>query len=298
MRLHGDTSMFFHPNSLAGVSLGVVPFVYFLYPVVRRKALKLALLGLAVAALGCVLYSGSRAAYLAVFVFLAYVFASSRRKGRLAAAGIVAIGLSLPFVPAQYKMRFQTLLTGQDIEGRSMERRKEILFDGLHVLKEHPLGVGIAAFPTVRMRLFGRKQDTHNLYLEVATNLGVQGLVIFLLLIRKMLKTFSAARLSFDAQIRRLQDSLKIRAPARENLGVFRDHLEDLRLLRAASLAGTGYIVIRLALGMFGMDTYEIYWWIGSGLAIALFNMNIRSVRLTERLLEAPPPVALAQGKP
>ena len=40
--------------------------------------------------------------------------------------------------------------------------------------------------------------------------------------------------------------------------------------MRGVSIAASGFIVIRLALGMFGMDLYEPYWWFGAGLAFNL----------------------------
>src|SRR5262249_40503640 len=36
MRLHGTTLMYAHPNSLAGMALGTLPFIFYLYPVCIR----------------------------------------------------------------------------------------------------------------------------------------------------------------------------------------------------------------------------------------------------------------------
>ncbi len=44
MRLHGAVPIYAHPNSLAGVAMGCIPFVAFLFPHTRRWWLKLALL--------------------------------------------------------------------------------------------------------------------------------------------------------------------------------------------------------------------------------------------------------------
>ena len=37
MRLHGTTLLFRHPNSLAGLALGLVPFAYYLLPLAKTK---------------------------------------------------------------------------------------------------------------------------------------------------------------------------------------------------------------------------------------------------------------------
>jgi putative inorganic carbon (HCO3(-)) transporter len=47
------------------------------------------------------------------------------------------------------------------------------------------------------------------------------------------------------------------------------------------------FIAVRLFLGLFGMDLYEIYWWFSSGLAISLFNINKYSEIKTEKLLDS-----------
>jgi Mg2+ and Co2+ transporter CorA len=49
--------------------------------------------------------------------------------------------------------------------------------------------------------------------------------------------------------------------------------INDLKLLKAVSLATTAFIIIRLTLGLFGMDLYEIYWWFAIGVTTALYSM-------------------------
>jgi hypothetical protein len=64
--------------------------------------------------------------------------------------------------------------------------------------------------------------------------------------------------------------------------------------MRAILLAASGYMVIRLSVGLFGMDLYEIYWWFTMGIVIAVHNMNQVAERLTEGFLAQ----ATAMGKP
>lgn len=58
----------------------------------------------------------------------------------------------------------------------------------------------------------------------------------------------------------------------------------DLSLIRAAAMAVSGYIYIRLVLGFFGMDLYEIYWWIGLGMTIALCTLLSSALSYAARL--------------
>ena len=45
--------------------------------------------------------------------------------------------------------------------------------------------------------------------------------------------------------------------------------------------AAAGFIFVRLVLGMFGMDLYEVYWWFGAGLAFALSGLVVRTGKRT-----------------
>jgi len=47
-----------------------------------------------------------------------------------------------------------------------------------------------------------------------------------------------------------------------------------------------GFIVIRLALGLFGMDLYEPYWWFGAGLAFNLVFIADHMRRGTRAVLD------------
>ncbi len=40
-----------------------------------------------------------------------------------------------------------------------------------------------------------------------------------------------------------------------------RQHDDDLMILSSVAQATAGFVIIRLTLGLFGMDLYEIYWW-------------------------------------
>jgi len=261
--------------------MGLVPFCILLLPAIRRWRIRLLLLPPLATATVCILYSGSRTAYVAFIVFLLFWWSQSARKLRwIIVAAVVGIA-AVPLLPDQYVGRFESI-TGQEAEGQSKEARVQILKDAWAILLTHPTGVGVASFPRVRIETFGRSQDTHNLYLEVATNLGVQGLAIFLFLVYAIIRSLRRSRDRFRRQILQLAllaRSRDLPAPLRRRL---RDHLRELNLLAAVCTAAYGFIVVRLALGLFGMDLYEVYWWFVAGLAISLSDIAIRSRRAGE----------------
>ncbi|MCK4306021.1 MAG: O-antigen ligase family protein, partial [Candidatus Eisenbacteria sp.] len=285
-RLHGSVPIYSHPNSLGGVSMGAIPYVVFLFPVVRTWLLRIPMLVLAATATTCVLYTGSRTAYVAFFAFGLVWFFMSRRKKRWLIIALVISAVAYPVIPQHYKERF-TSITGQEAEGQSKGARTEILRDAWQILLENPAGVGIASFPTVRQQRFGRSQDTHNLYLEVAINLGIQGLVVFLALVACILGACRQAQRRFEDQRKRICDLVMRRDLPPSIRGDLRTHDRDLEFFIAVTQATWGFLFIRLVVGLFGSDLYEIYWWFCAGLAISLLTLAVTTFEKTRFLRAA-----------
>jgi putative inorganic carbon (HCO3(-)) transporter len=283
-RLHGATPNYEHPNSFAGMALGTLPFVVYLYPVVPRWA-RWVLAVQAALALNVVLRTGSRTGYVALVAFIFVAIWRSERRIRTFLIVSVVCAAAIPFIPQEYKERATSVVTMQEKEGKSSEARKEILADAWQILKEHPLGVGVGAFPAVRFERFGRSQDTHNLYFEVATNIGVHGLIVFLAFVGLVLRKLDQSRRDFARQRLALQALVRARAP-RSGGGEIEKHLRDICLLEAACAATFMFIITRLALGLFGMDFYEVYWWFALGLCLAILNMRVTADARTQRWLE------------
>ena len=142
----------------------------------------------------------------------------------------------------RYKQRFESIFTLEEAEGSSSQKRIIILKDAWSIFIDHPIGVGVGAFPFVRMKYFKRGQDTHNLYFEVATNLGIQGLVVFFLMIAKQ---FSLLR----GVSSRLNDKYSKLIANRNNLSdesASEKNIFDIQLLMATSQAVFYFILARL----------------------------------------------------
>jgi len=272
MRLHGSTPMYQHPNSFSGMAMGTLPFAYYLFPH-ANKYIKSFLLTLISFAGVIVLYTGSRTGYVAFIVFWLFVFLNSKYKKKILVLVISLTIVLIILIPQQYKERFESIFTLEEKEGQSSETRIQILEDAAVVFLKYPLGVGVSAFPTVRMEMFGRFQDTHNLYMEVLTNLGIQGFIAFFLLVFMMLKMLHGLKWQFDDLIQRKQEKLPLIAEE-DYLEEDKKMLSDLKFLKAFTQAIFMFIIIRLALGLFGMDLYEIYWWFALGLTLSLHEIK------------------------
>ena len=282
MRLHGSTRNYAHPNSFAGMALGTLPFIYYLYPLASKylKIFHLVMIGFA---LNIIVFAGSRTAYVAFFAMVIFLFKRAKNKGRyLFLAAIIALVGSF-YMPEQYIERFESIFTGEEKSGHSSEARTVIVMHAIEVFFRNPLGVGVSAFPIVRMDYFNKSPDTHNLYLEIATNLGIQGLVAFLLLFGVALKQLDNLRLKFEDQLSEMEKIAPDKL-SNEDLDAHTKHFKDLKLFRAVASSVLTYLVVRLALGVFGHDLYEIYWWVVLGFVFSLNKLNFVAEKRTSYL--------------
>ncbi|MBE8716032.1 O-antigen ligase family protein [Cellvibrio polysaccharolyticus] len=259
MRLHGSTMLYRHPNSLSGMGVGCLPFIYYLYPLVNKWQ-KLFLLFLLACCTVIIIFTASRTGYVATLLLGMYLSWDLIKKNKM--KFFIFIAMVIPalvgFTPDQYKERFISIFTLEEAEGNSSGTRLEIIEDAFEIFLKKPWGVGVAAFPKVREDTFGRAQDTHNLYLELLTNLGVWGLLIFLYFIYKMMRLNKQVIKGLECD-------------------------ENMRFVVAISKAVVAFLLSRLFLGMFGMDTYEIYWWFALGLTLSSFSIYRNYIKSNNR---------------
>jgi putative inorganic carbon (hco3(-)) transporter len=284
-RLRGPTPSYNHPNSFSGTQLGTLPFLFYLFPLLPWYWR--ALIG--VQALFCgnvILRTGSRTGYLGLLMGIATVIWQA--KSRVKAVTIVVfVGLiAIPLVPHDYTDRFTSIFTDKSTAGQdtSVGQRKEILVDATKIFLDHPFGIGVGAFPLMRQKVFGRTQDTHNLYLEIATNIGVQGFIVFTVFVLVLLVTLRSLQKRLSHQITKVQGRSHGSEESEENEEITQ-HLADLKFVLACARAALVFLMIRLALGGFGMDLYEIYWWFLAGLTVAMIRMEAVAAEKTKHLL-------------
>ena len=246
-RLHGVTPLYRHPNSYSGMAVGCLPFIFYLYPIVNRWQKSLLAL-LLIFSLIIIVFTGSRTGYVATFLLAAYFWREKLKHHKLK---YIFIGIALIFVtyislPDAYLGRIESIFTLEEAEGSSSDARIRIIKDAISVFINHPWGVGVAAFPSVRMEMFNKFQDTHNLYLELLTNMSLLGLISFSVLIYRIVI---------------------------ENKKII-DNEWSSPFIIALSRSIIAFVYARLFLGVFGMDTYEIYWWFALGLTIATLRAS------------------------
>jgi O-antigen ligase len=271
-RLHGAVRLYRHPNGLSLISVTGICFILYLIPVVRRWYLKLFLLGMVGMAGLCIVYTGSRAGYVGIIAVIFFWWFFSRHKIKGALAGVVGGALLLIVLPTQYKERFLSI-GGEEAAGHSKEARLLLIKDAWEIYQDNPFGIGIDCFLPMRVARYGRTQGTHNLYLQVATHLGIQGFIIFMF----FAATLALSCHSVAQRLERIIDrsaglARRVRGDPRRRAR-FATLWHDTVFLGALARAGRMYILMLLVNGVFAHTLYLICWWFSSGLAIILLNM-------------------------
>ncbi|MCH2159023.1 MAG: O-antigen ligase family protein [Oleiphilaceae bacterium] len=243
-RLHGSSAFVGHPNSFSLFALGCLALSMGFYKSESLVLDKIALGLLAIFSLVIIIFTGSRSGYVALFfVTTVLFFRAGHSKFKIVVLSLFLLLAILPFIPVEYYERFESIFTGQEAEGNSSGTRLIIMDDAVNIFFAYPFGVGVEAFSAVRMDMFGRVQNIHMLYLEILTNLGPFGLIVFMLFAYRLL---SLAK-----------------------LGVKEADKLDSTFLSGLCKFVYIFILFRLVFGLFAMDLYEVHWWLCLGLLLA-----------------------------
>lgn len=258
-KLMGMTGLWAHPNSLGGFAAANLAFLYYLFLAERHKLKKCFLLCLGIISIGTIILTGSRTAYIGIIGIAVIIWLKSTKKSITLVVLIAGLAVAWIFAPQAYKDQFLTIeqvggVVGSNPEGPSdgsMIERFEIITDAWEIFLDHPLfGVGVDAFPTARGERFNRWQDTHNLYLQILTNIGIFGAIAFMMMVYRMFELLARAKLI----LRKAQTE---HSPWLESLA-----------------NGVGvFLGARLIVGVFGMDLYENYWWLAAGLTVVIVRL-------------------------
>jgi O-antigen ligase len=252
-RLSGAPYDVINPNGLAFVVASVVPFYLFLgfTSSIRRlvTAVSIPLL------INALILTGSRSGFLGLITALAGFWIKSKRKIVLMAIlGLGAFASVTVLTPVQ-RDRYLSIFDSNTKNAGTAQGRTQGILDTFEVALRKPLfGHGLGTSREANAN-FGRSdQPAHNLYAEVAEELGFVGLVIFLCLIRSIIKNFLA--------VSRL---LKSR-PGQERFLVNLNNAMQVWLLMNMVFSFASY----------GLSSYE--WYLFGGFSVVLKNLADKTV--------------------
>jgi len=176
--------IFENPNDLA---LNLVTFLaptLFIVLYERRGSRRLFAAGIAATMAMAIVCTKSRSGFLGLAAML-LVVAYYARKARpnLVLAGVVAVAIAMPMMPASFWNRMTSIFEADQDPTGSREARIKIMEKGLQVFIDNPVtGVGAGQFQNYDAHDSSgadKWRVTHNVWLQVSTELGIFGLLIF-----------------------------------------------------------------------------------------------------------------------
>lgn len=261
-----DAALTSNPNDLALMLNLILPLTIALFLDSRRNAWRVVLLAIACLDVMAIIATYSRGGFLILGVTsLVYLWKLFRRRQRhLAFAALGLVLIAVPLVPGGYVSRLSTITNIQADPTGSAQARWAGTVAAAGYVVHHPLvGAGLGNDVLVLNQLRGATwEEVHNVYLQYAVELGVPGLLLFLLLFRECFKATQRAR--------RLGGSNQTLHLLAEGLGI--------------SLLG--FVVA----GFFYPDAYQFYFYYIGGLAIAAQSVATGLARAHSK--SAPPAAA------
>lgn len=213
-RLSGAPHDVVNPNGLAFIVCTVLPFLYFLSGM-SRPAL-LAAIALAPACLYTLALTGSRTGFATLIVIYVAIFAKTRKRALVGAMGVVVLVAGLVILGGDLKDRYLSLFGGGEMNLSTAEGRIEGVMDNLRVALRKPVfGYGLGTSREANANFGGEDKPAHNLYAEALQELGLLGLILFLLFLKSIVSGFSECkralfRTSRDSFLGRLLDATQV----------------------------------------------------------------------------------------
>ncbi len=255
-RIWGYTSgLAANPDDLGLVLNVILALTVGIFLATRRRAVKALLLVVMAMAAAGVIVSFSRGAFLALAVTLAVILAKLvRAHGPLAlAAAAVLLVLGIALAPAGYGERLYSLFDWNLDRVGSIDRRWQELQVAFAYTLDNPLigaGLGMDTLVFVEQGL-GHGWETHNIFLQVGADLGLPGLVVYVLLIAQVLRG-----------LRRTQRQFGLLAETREVVAI----AAGLELAVWTFLAGAFFLTV----------PYDFTFFYLAGMAVALRVIGAR----------------------
>jgi MFS family permease len=182
--------LFANPNDMSLHLTTMTPLVIALGIAARSKLSRLAYFALTVLFLAANMVTYSRGGFLGLLAAMGLLAWKIGRKNRVrvSIASIVAGALFILLAPGNYGVRILSIfLPGLDPVG-SADMRKESLIQSVVVTLRNPWGIGIGNFPIVGHH----NLQTHNAYTQVSSEIGLLGLLAYLIFMLSPMRKLGA----------------------------------------------------------------------------------------------------------
>jgi len=186
-RLSGSPWDVVNPNGLAWVICTVLPFLYFMQNLSWKH--RLGFLIVAPICLYALALTGSRSGVIAFAILFVAILIKSKRRALLSVAGTIAIVVGFLNLTPDMQDRYLSIFGEGDKNAATAEERVEGIDGQLRVAMRRPIfGHGLGTSTEANFHFnnsgpyAGLALPAHNLYVELIQEIGLVGLVIFLLL--------------------------------------------------------------------------------------------------------------------
>jgi O-antigen ligase len=252
-RLSGAPSDVINPNGLAFLVCTVLPFLYYLAGA-SRTLLTAALL-LAPPCLYALALTGSRSGIIGLLVVVLGIVMKSKSRASFVAGsvlGLIAAGVGFAFLSPDLQDRYLSIVGLGEKNAGTLEDRLEGMTAQFSVMLNAPIvghGLGTSAEAngnfTTSGPYVGWAMPAHNLYLEIGQELGVFGIVIYLVYIKSIFSGFAKSR----------------RVSWQHDVGSFLPRLIDAMQV---------WLIMNLVFSFasYGLSSYE--WYLFGGLSVVL----------------------------
>ncbi len=182
MRITGlGKGLFGNPNDLA-ICLNMLLPLAVVLGLMSSGIRRIIFLGGALVMFAGIVCTYSRGGFLGLIFSLGFMVwkLSHRKRVRTMALVIVSVAVLLPVLPGSYGKRIMTIFESDSDTTGSSHERKEILMDSISRTMERPIiGVGVGNFAIHSLH----GMVAHNSYVEIAAELGIFGLLAYLIVI-------------------------------------------------------------------------------------------------------------------
>jgi O-antigen ligase len=182
--------MFGNPNEMAMHFVMMTPLMIVLGIAAEKKLVKLLYFGCAFLLIAANMVTFSRGGFLGLMA-VGFVLAwklGRRHRLNVSVASIVIGAIVILAAPGNYGLRMLSIfIPGLDPVGSS-DQRKELLERSILVTLRNPWGIGIGNFPIVGVR----NLQTHNAFTQVSAELGILGLIAYLIFMLSPFRKLSA----------------------------------------------------------------------------------------------------------
>jgi O-antigen ligase len=191
--------IFRNPNDLAlNLVTFLAPTLFFVIQE-RRASRRLLAGGFAVLMLGAIVCTKSRSGFLGLLAMGAVVlYYTVRVKPGVIVGVVLGSLLALPLMPQSFWDRMDSITNAQEDKTGSREARLNLMTQALEVFAQNPItGVGAGQFQNYQETgvTVEKWRVTHNVWLQVATELGIFGVAVFaFMVIRAYGSCFAALR--------------------------------------------------------------------------------------------------------